>query len=97
MQRLEQGDVVTETQLARLKDGSVQWGKINAFRHKAIEPFGACSSTWRASDSVSNSAKTQPLSQSGATGRILTARKAPHHLAKTFSCDNLAIIAEFTF
>lgn len=39
MQRLEQGDVVTETQLAGLKHGSVQWGKINAFRHKAIEPF----------------------------------------------------------
>ncbi len=97
MQRLEQGDVVTETQLARLKHGSVQWGKINAFRHKAIGHSGACSSTWRASDSVSNSARHRPLSQSGATGRILTARKARINLAKTFSCDNLAIIAEFNF
>ncbi len=94
---LEQGDVVTETQLARLKAWLCQWGKINAFRHKAIEPFRGLLSTWRASDSVSNSAKTQAPVQSGATGRILTARKAPHQPRETFSCDNLAIIAEFTF
>ncbi len=97
MQRLEQGDVVTETQLPGLKHGSVQWGKINAFRHKPLSHSGACSSTWRASDSVSNQQRHRPLSQSGATGRILTARKHRINLAKTFSCDNLAIIANSHF
>ncbi len=97
--------------LPGLKHGSVQWGKINAFRHKAIEPFRACSSTGGLQTLYQIQQRHRPLSQSGATGRILTAESTASTSRKRFlaitsqsllnshfsnvSIDLLAYCAEF--
>ncbi len=77
MQRLEQGDVVTETQSA--PEWSAVGGRCSS---RVLQNHAAKPALAQAPDERRIRCQIQqrhrPLYQSGATARILTARKAPH-------------------
>ena len=79
-----------------LRQNGLLWGDVHPACYKTMQPNRRLLKHLTGGGFGVKFSKDLGLYRSGATARILTAGKHRINLAKTFSCDILAIVAEFT-